>query len=343
MSKPYRYLKHFLRKSPIVLIHNITYRCNLHCTFCDLWKKKNTQAELTTEEIKGVLRQAAKLGIINYSVTGGEPLLRPDLAEGLAYAKKLGFYILLVTNGTLLTKRIADIAPYVDLLAVSLEALDERHSELRGVKNTLERVLEGLDTARRYPIAISLNCTLNSQTIDQIDTLLEFSKEKEIGIGFEPLYNYGEVTDLTLDQSTLHAAVKKILSYKHKNGYFITTSEKYLRLLLGKDSFQCVGGSMVLRLSPFGEVLIPGCYWTPLLASVGSLREHPLKTLWYSKEAYQARKMMLECSDCSVPCYVEPSLTRKDLRETFYLVQGSYALKKLAKKRAQRLNASENL
>ena len=83
-----RFLKNFLRdqlggKWPILGSIEVTRRCNSTCVFCPIGNEKPefTKGEMNTDEIKHVIDQFAEMGVIAYSLLGGEPLLRDDICE----------------------------------------------------------------------------------------------------------------------------------------------------------------------------------------------------------------------------------------------------------------------
>jgi len=91
----------------------LTERCNNACMHCyinlpehDVTGKRR---ELTTEQWKDILHQAADLGALSMRFTGGEPLLREDFAELYLYARRLGLKVVLFTNARLITPELADL------------------------------------------------------------------------------------------------------------------------------------------------------------------------------------------------------------------------------------------
>jgi radical SAM protein with 4Fe4S-binding SPASM domain len=98
----------------------LTERCNNNCIHCcinlpaeDLEAKKK---ELSTDEIKGILRQAVSLGCMNVRFTGGEPLLREDFEELYIFARKQGLKVILFTNATLITPHLTELFARIQLL-----------------------------------------------------------------------------------------------------------------------------------------------------------------------------------------------------------------------------------
>ncbi len=95
------------------LVIELTERCNNNCIHCyinlpaDDEKAKNR--ELSTDEIFSILKEAVDIGYLGVWFTGGEPLLREDFIEVYLFARRLGMYVIIFTNATLITPKIADI------------------------------------------------------------------------------------------------------------------------------------------------------------------------------------------------------------------------------------------
>jgi radical SAM protein with 4Fe4S-binding SPASM domain len=91
----------------------LTHRCNLACVHCYVNLPAADRAaqrrEMTTDEVKRVLDELAELGLLGLTLTGGEPLLRPDFAELYAYAHDRGILVSVYTNATLITDRIVEL------------------------------------------------------------------------------------------------------------------------------------------------------------------------------------------------------------------------------------------
>ena len=95
------------------LVMELTERCNNNCIHCyinlpvdDLDAKKR---ELSTDQIKGILKEAVSLGCMRVRFTGGEPLLREDFAELYVFSRKLGLKVLIFTNANLITPHLAEL------------------------------------------------------------------------------------------------------------------------------------------------------------------------------------------------------------------------------------------
>ncbi|MGE5637904.1 MAG: radical SAM protein, partial [Chloroflexota bacterium] len=107
---------------PLFCGHKLTYNCNLRCKMCPFWQRPNKDS--STESEKAILRQIYDSGVCGIAFEGGEPLLRNDLVEILAFSRSLPLHTSLITNGTLLESRIDEIASYINgSLYVSLDGL----------------------------------------------------------------------------------------------------------------------------------------------------------------------------------------------------------------------------
>ena len=90
------------------------------------------------EQEKTILKRIYDSGVTAVAFEGGEPLLRNDLPEILAFARSLPLHTSLITNGTLLESRIEEIAPHINgVIYVSLDGLEKTHDKIRGVNGLL--------------------------------------------------------------------------------------------------------------------------------------------------------------------------------------------------------------
>ncbi len=114
---------------PNEIVIEVNTACNLRCRAC-FASKKASPAALAKREIKKTIDASRRLGIMNIRLTGGEPLLRPDLPELLKYAKEKDLYVLLNTNATVLPEKMFDaLCRYVDNILISLQGHDAASEE----------------------------------------------------------------------------------------------------------------------------------------------------------------------------------------------------------------------
>ena len=116
---------------------SITQNCNLKCMYCVSGETSEHKRDvLSAEDIILVCTQAVKLGITNFKITGGEPLLRPDAAEIIKGIKQITGVdsVTLTTNGVLLKDRLSELAAAgLDAVNVSLDTLKpDRYQKITG-------------------------------------------------------------------------------------------------------------------------------------------------------------------------------------------------------------------
>ena len=166
-----------------VVVWNSTKTCNLKCMHCymqsDAQKYKD---ELTTAEAKKFIDDLADFNVPVLLFSGGEPLIRPDFFELAEYAQKKGVRPTLSTNGTLITRevaqRIKDIG--VGYVGISLDGLKDVNDKFRGVEGAYERAMEGIQNCVAVGQRVGLRFTINHHNIMELDNIFDFIEEKGI-------------------------------------------------------------------------------------------------------------------------------------------------------------------
>ncbi len=159
----------------------LTHRCNLCCIYCHHEGEAEPKKEMPTEMVVKVAQAAAELGVRSLKFTGGEPLLRSDLADLLSQMPR-DLDISLTTNGIFLAEQAEILAEAgLDRVNVSLDSLHpESYRTITGGRvGDLERVLAGIEaakTARLLPI--KLNVVVLKKNEQEILELIEFSREQ---------------------------------------------------------------------------------------------------------------------------------------------------------------------
>ncbi len=168
---------------PLWLLAELTYRCPLQCPYCsnpvDYAQYKQ---ELTTQEWFDVFDQARQLGAVQLGFSGGEPLVRQDLEDLVAYAHHQGFYTNLITSGMGLNEaRIAKLkAAGLDHIQISFQASDPTvNNALAGSKRAFEQKYQMAQLVKQYDYPMVLNFVIHRQNIDQIEQIIELCLELE--------------------------------------------------------------------------------------------------------------------------------------------------------------------
>ncbi|MBF0272507.1 MAG: heme d1 biosynthesis radical SAM protein NirJ [Magnetococcales bacterium] len=159
-----------------VVVWNVIRRCNLSCAHCySASSDRAFRGELTLESCCRVLEDLKRSGVSALILSGGEPLLRPDLFEIAAHARELGFYLGLSSNGTLMDRAMAGriAAAGFDYVGVSLDGLEANHDRMRGLSGAFVRSVAGIGHCREQGVKVGIRFT---PTRDNVGDLPELFK-----------------------------------------------------------------------------------------------------------------------------------------------------------------------
>lgn len=169
-------------KKPVV-VWNVTRRCNLKCRHCYAHARDEVfQGELGTEEGKQLLEDLAGFGAPVILFSGGEPLIRKDLVELAEYAVHLGMRAVVSTNGTLITRSMAETLKDVGLsyVGISLDGTREVNDRFRGVKGAFDRAMAGIEHCQQAGIKVGLRFTINRMNAAEIAAIFDLLEERDI-------------------------------------------------------------------------------------------------------------------------------------------------------------------
>ncbi len=166
-----------------VVVWNSTRTCNLKCIHCYMDSDaRKYQDELTTEEAKRFIDDLAEFRVPVLLFSGGEPLIRPDFFELAEYTAERGIRPTLSTNGTLITRevaqRIKDIG--VGYVGISLDGLREVNDKFRGREGAFQAAMEGIQNCVAVGQRVGLRFTINSHNLAELDNIFDFIEEEQI-------------------------------------------------------------------------------------------------------------------------------------------------------------------
>jgi heme d1 biosynthesis radical SAM protein NirJ len=177
-----------------VVIWNLIRRCNLTCKHCYTTSTDiNFPNELSTPEIYTVMDDLKAFKVPVLILSGGEPLLHPDIFDISRRAKDMGFYVALSTNGTKISERnidqIADIN--YQYIGVSLDGIKDTHDQFRRVKGSFDQALYGIQLCLEKSIKVGLRFTLTQDNAHDFPALLELMDDHNIDKFYLSHLNYG--------------------------------------------------------------------------------------------------------------------------------------------------------
>lgn len=197
-----------------VVIWNLIRRCNLLCQHCYTNSAdRDFKGELTTEEALAVMEDLRQFRVPVLILSGGEPLLRPDIFALSRRAKELGFYVGLSTNGTLITEENigAIVESGYDYVGISLDGIGEVHDFFRGKKGAFADSLKGIRLCRDHGLKVGLRFTLTEQNKQDLDALLDFMRTEKLDKFYMSHLNYSGRGRVNREKDAQHGATREAM------------------------------------------------------------------------------------------------------------------------------------
>lgn len=310
---------------PISAVLMLTYRCNHRCRMCDFpARAEPDRPEMDTARAKELISEIAALGTSGISFYGGEPLLRNDLVELVAWAGSLGLTIHLTTNGYLMTRGLAEdlISAGVNLFTISLDgATAEVNDRQRGVAGAFQRAVEAIGHIRaareklKLDTRLAVASTLTPDNLGELDDLIALVRR----LGVDSYTVFEAQTLATLpnqfssgEMSQLRRINDALRGYKSRFPDFIDNSQTYLRLvekmLAGKAvRLKCFAPYTDIFIDPY-QMVFPCTYFLGLNQPIGKLIPGKLSEFWSSADYKKTRKSLARCGRCNYLCHRELSL-----------------------------------
>lgn len=299
-------LSYFWTHKPIFLTHSVTSKCNCRCKICDIWTKKHNEDEMSTHEIFRMLDEAKKLNFVSYVAWGGEPLMRRDILDILQHAHDIDLYTSIITNGFYLSDKAEKIAKLVDLTFVSLDHYSDYHDEMRDLKGTFERAVDGIVKLRHAGGRVAINCVLSRLNMDAVGRMTELARRLGVNIAFDPMEVFSgcnEEHSLTTSERT--RLFSEIREFK-KQRYPILNSYEYLEHLISRVKYCCAQPSIFIMVTEDGKIKPFWCQKTGRV--LGDLRKQSLEEIMYSPSFRKFAEITKRCNLCDNSTTVESSI-----------------------------------
>jgi MoaA/NifB/PqqE/SkfB family radical SAM enzyme len=132
----------------------VFYGCNLKCEMCNHWRETR-EPPVSSDRAREVLNELAELGTKKIHLSGGEPMLRPQVPDLVEQASALGIKVTMTTNGTLIDKVKAKRLVEGGLRGVNISIdspVRKMHEKIRGVEGSFKATLKAVELFKRYNI-----------------------------------------------------------------------------------------------------------------------------------------------------------------------------------------------
>ncbi|MBW4697534.1 MAG: radical SAM protein [Aphanocapsa lilacina HA4352-LM1] len=322
--------------APLVCNYYVTYKCNARCHFCDIWAL-TPPPESSYGTICANLRDLRRLGVKYVDFTGGEPLLRPDIVELYAEAKRLGLMTTLTTNTILYPKKAEALRGLVDFLNFSLDGPDAAsHNQSRGV-DIFERLVESVHLARALGEYPTLNFTVTAQNFARIGEVAELARRLEVRVWLNPAFTAHEHYNSAKNPTPEIVAAIRGAAERYRGTVGYNRAALALIEAGGNDTTKprCKAVDAVIVISPDDKLLLPCYHFAQHAAPIGG-RLYDLYTEGEKVQEYRTSQGKLKvCEGCTVWCYLIPSFFKGLDRYT--LLNGfTYADEFFARRRGRR-------
>jgi len=197
-----------------VVIWNLIRRCNLTCKHCySISADIDFPGELSTAEIYAVMDDLKRFGVPVLILSGGEPLLRPDIYDISARAKDMGFYVGLSSNGTLIDAgniaRIASVG--YDYVGISLDGMRATHDRFRQKQGAFDASLAAIRLCRDAGIKVGMRFTPTQDTAHELPDILRLMDAEDVDKLYVSHLNYGGRGNRHRASDVIHSTTRQVM------------------------------------------------------------------------------------------------------------------------------------
>lgn len=296
---------------PLWLLLELTYRCPLHCVYCyNPVDFARVDDEMATADWLRVLREARALGAVQLGLSGGEPLLRDDLEDITAEARRLGYYVNLITSGVGLTdQRLRALREAgLDHIQVSFQDSTREVNDFLSHTKTFELKRRVAELVKRHGYPMVLNCVLHRLNIDHLDAIIDMAVRLEadyLELANTQYYSWAHINreHLMPSRAQLEAAERITQRWRQK------LAGKMRLFFVVPDYYEtrpkrCLNGwgTTFMTVTPDGTAL--PCHTARMLPGLAfpNVREVSVREAWYESDGFNRFRgtgwMKEPCASC---------------------------------------------
>ncbi len=298
---------------PVAVMCNLTYRCPLECGHCFATDPRPGGEELTPAEYASLFDQLAAAGTLFLTLSGGEPLYRPDVVDILAAARARHFAVRIFTGGTLLDENLAADIASLHPIAVEISvhaATPELHDRFVGREGTWHKAT----AAARRLIELGTNVVIKMNVTNF--NYHEFRALHDLAKSFGADFRYSPYISVTNDGGReplrFRMSDEQLLEYFRAVNEWVAPApgdgdacdeEISTPVRYNGRALSCMAGFNNCSIDPYGTVW--PCVSLPF--DLGNVREKPFAEIWRGEEAERVRALSEEtaeeCAHCELDRY----------------------------------------
>lgn len=306
-----------IKNKPFRVTIALTGRCNMKCKHCFASHGNILENEMDTYLIKDIIKQLAKLQVVEIILTGGEPFLKEDFFEIAAFCRSNSMRVSVNTNGTLINEetisRMKQV-PIEGLITVSIDGYNpETYDAIRGTGNFNKMDL-ALDSLKNNGFSVRGFCAITKYNMDYIEKIANYSLKKLVkSIEYnilqmtEDVKPYKNHLEMSL-QERLNVANEVYRLYR-KHGDVISGAYLYWGKLFNGDEkknntvnslYPCGAASSSFTIKPNGDIVPCDALWSCV---AGNVRNETIEYIWYNSDIFNELRL---CSNLTLenlkPC-----------------------------------------
>jgi len=281
---------------PLALLAELSHRCPLRCPYCsNPLALERASAELDTAAWERVLREAASLGALQVHFSGGEPLVRHDLAALVGVARAVGLYSNLITSGALLDRARLTVLVEAGLDHVQISFQDAEAGgadRIAGLAGAHAKKLAAAALVREAGLPLTVNAVVHRQNLARLPHMIELALRlgaQRLEVAHAQYYGWGLANrQALLPTSEQLERATALVEAERTRLKGVLTIDYVLPDYYARRPKACMGGwaRRFLNISPAGKVL--PCHAAETLPGFAfpSVMSESLADIWYRSEAF---------------------------------------------------------
>lgn len=286
----------------MIISWNSTNQCNMYCDHCYRDSGMRSSDELNTEEAKIMIEGIAAAGFKIMIFSGGEPLMRRDILELIAYAAETGLRPVLGSNGTLLNYKLACELKKAGAMGIgiSLDSMDEdNHDRLRQYKGAWKEAVQGMDFCKEAGLNFQIHTTVMDWNQSELELITDFAVDRgAVAHHFFFLVPTGRgvnIENTSLQASEYEEVITRIMEKQKTVSIELkpTCAPQFMRIAVQMGlnisySRGCLAGTSYCIINPKG--LVQPCAYLDLV--VGDVRQKPFNIIWQDSTVLKKLRSM---------------------------------------------------
>ncbi len=302
-----------------------TDRCNLHCQHCwvapqqikniEEYIAKIKGKEVSIDLIKDTIVKAKDIGLSSVKLTGGEPLLRPDVPDLMKWLHENNINMTIETNGTLIDEKMAKLLKDVNMrhIAISLDGPNAKtHDMLRDQPGAFDATVEGIKNCKKYGLNVQIIMSLYTDNEHLIEDTLRLAIElKTNSFKINPVIPSGRALLVQKESRTIpvdrliklyHYTLELSKKYRHRIFFSIPTALKRFDDLIN-NSAECHIHT-ICGVMGNGDISICGIGRTEPELVMGNIKTDDIRDIWINGKIFKKiredipAKLKGICSNC---------------------------------------------